>query len=280
MIEARLFAHRLLEALREDDPYWDITSRALPRRYCTGCIRFREDAVAAGITEAAELLRLLGLEFEVARGDGEYVRAGECVLYIRGLAGDVLTMERVILNIIMRASGVATATRKILERARRVNPRIRVAATRKTTPLLRYLEKRAVELGGGDPHRFSLSDSVLIKDNHIAVFGDLETAINAVKKTAPFTAKVEVEVSSVEDAIKAAELGVDIIMLDNVTPDIAKATHEELTKRGLRSRVILEASGGIGEDNVEEYAAYVDVVSIGALTHSVKSVDASMDVSC
>jgi nicotinate-nucleotide pyrophosphorylase (carboxylating) len=198
--------------------------------------------------------------------------------FSRGQKPDLLKVERVVLNVLMRASGIATMTRRILERARSVNPRVRVAATRKTTPFLRYLEKKAVAIGGGDPHRFSLSDAVLIKDNHIRAVGGLEKAIMLARERSPFTVKIEVEVETVEDAIKAAELGVDIIMLDNMKPSDVAKVHEELVRRGLRDRVVLEASGGINEDNVIEYARYVDVVSMGALTHSYKSIDMSMDL--
>jgi nicotinate-nucleotide pyrophosphorylase (carboxylating) len=278
MIEARLFAYKLLDALREDDPFWDLTSVIVPNEYGEACVRVKENCVIAGMEEVTELLRLLGLEFTVLRGDGDVAKAGDCVLIIRGQKPDLLKVERVVLNVLMKASGIAMMTRRILERARSVNPRVRVAATRKTTPLLRYLEKKAVAIGGGDPHRFSLSDAVLIKDNHIRAVGSLEKAIILARERAPFTVKIEVEVEIVEDAIKAAELGVDIIMLDNMSPgDIAKV-HEELMRRGLRDRVVLEASGGINEDNVVEYARYVDVVSIGALTHSYKSINMSMDL--
>ncbi|MCG2870592.1 MAG: carboxylating nicotinate-nucleotide diphosphorylase [Vulcanisaeta sp.] len=278
MIEARLFAYKLLDALREDDPFWDLTSVIVPNEYGEACVRVKEDCVVAGMEEVAELLRLLGLEFTVLRGDGDVAKAGDCVLIIRGQKPDLLKVERVVLNVLMRASGIATMTRRILERARSVNPRVRVAATRKTTPFLRYLEKKAVAIGGGDPHRFSLSDAVLIKDNHIRAVGSLEKAIILARERSPFTVKIEVEVETVEDAIKAAELGVDIIMLDNMKPSDVAKVHEELVRRGLRDRVILEASGGINEDNVIEYARYVDVVSIGALTHSYKSIDMSMDL--
>jgi nicotinate-nucleotide pyrophosphorylase (carboxylating) len=264
--------------LREDDPFWDLTSVIVPNEYGEACVRVKEDCVVAGMEEVAELLRLLGLEFTVLRGDGDVAKAGDCVLIIRGQKPDLLKVERVVLNVLMRASGIATMTRRILERARSVNPRVRVAATRKTTPFLRYLEKKAVAIGGGDPHRFSLSDAVLIKDNHIRAVGSLEKAIILARERSPFTVKIEVEVETVEDAIKAAELGVDIIMLDNMKPSDVAKVHEELVKRGLRDRVILEASGGINEDNVVEYARYVDVVSIGALTHSYKSIDMSMDL--
>ncbi|MFP3297816.1 MAG: hypothetical protein RXO22_01835 [Thermocladium sp.] len=135
---------------------------------------------------------------------------------------------------------------------------MRVAAIRKTTPFLRYLEKKAVAVGGGDPHRFSLSDAVLIKDNHIKVVGSLEKAIILARERAPFTAKIEVEDENAEEAVRAAEPGVDIIMLDNMSPgDMAKA-HEELMRRGLRDRAALEASGRINEDNAMEYARHVD----------------------
>jgi len=273
-----LFAYKLLDALREDDPFWDLTSVIVPNEYGEACVRVKEDCVVAGMEEVTELLRLLGLEFTVLRGDGNVAKAGDCVLIIRGQKPDLLKVERVVLNVLMRASGIATMTRRILERARSVNPRVRVAATRKTTPFLRYLEKKAVAIGGGDPHRFSLSDAVLIKDNHIRAVGSLEKAIILARERSPFTVKIEVEVETVEDAIKAAELGVDIIMLDNMKPSDVAKVHEELVRRGLRDRIILEASGGINEDNVIEYARYVDVVSIGALTHSYKSIDMSMDL--
>jgi len=127
---------------------------------------------------------------------------------------------------------------------------------------------------GGDPHRFSLSDAILIKDNHIRAIGGLDRALKLAREVAPFTVKIEVE--NVEEAVRAAELGADIIMLDNMSPgDIAKV-HEELVRRGLRGRVVLETSGDIDEDNVVEYARYVDVVSIGALTHSYRSMNMSM----
>ena len=273
-----MFAYKLLDTLREDDPFWDLTSVIVPNEYGEACVRVKEDCVVAGMEEVTELLRLLGLEFTVLRGDGNVAKAGDCVLIIRGQKPDLLKVERVVLNVLMRASGTATMTRRILERARNVNPRVRVAATRKTTPFLRYLEKKAVAIGGGDPHRFSLSDAVLIKDNHIRAVGSLEKAIILARERSPFTVKIEVEVETVEDAIKAAELGVDIIMLDNMKPSDVAKVHEELVRRGLRDRIILEASGGINEDNVIEYARYVDVVSIGALTHSYKSIDMSMDL--
>jgi nicotinate-nucleotide pyrophosphorylase (carboxylating) len=138
MIEARLFAYKLLDALRGDDPFWDLTGVIVPNEYGEACVRVKEDCVIAGMEEVTEFLRLLGLEFTVLRGDGDVAKAGDCVLIIRGQKPDLLKVERVVLNVLMRASGIATMTRRILERARSVNPRVRVAATRKTTPFLRY----------------------------------------------------------------------------------------------------------------------------------------------
>jgi len=221
-------------------------------------VRVKEDCVIADMEEAVEFLKLLGLDFVVLKGDGEVARVGDCVLIIKGQRPDLLKVERVVLNVLMRASGIATMTRRTPDKARRVNPNVRVAATRKTTPFLRYLEKKAVAVGGGDPHRFSLSDAVLIKDNHIKAVGSLEKAIILARERAPFTAKIEVEDENAEEAVRAAEPGADIIMLDNMSPgDMAKA-HEELMRRGLRDRAALEASGRINEDNAMEYARHVD----------------------
>jgi len=277
-LEARLFAVRLLDAVREDIPFWDVTTEAIPDVPVEAVVLFRERGVVAGLEEAVALAELLGVEARQLANEGDWVDAGTWVLLVRGSARDVLKLERTLLNIIMLASGIATATRRVVERARRANPNVRVAATRKTHPLLRYLEKRAVALGGGDPHRFSLSDAVLIKDTHIAVFGSLEAAIEAVRRMAPFTAKIEVEVSTVEDAVKAARLGADIVMLDNMAPGQVCEAHERLVAEGLRSRVVLEASGRINEENVELYARCVDVVSLGYITHSVRAVDVAMEV--
>jgi Nicotinate-nucleotide pyrophosphorylase len=138
-------------------------------------------------------------------------------------------------------------TKRILDKAREINPKVRVAATRKTTPFLRYLEKKAVAIGGGDPHRFGLGDAIGIKDNHIRAAGGLERALVLARERAPFIAKIEVEVENVEDAVKAAELGADMVMLDNVGPSDVAKVRGELMSRGLRKRAVLEASGNVDE---------------------------------
>ncbi len=178
------------------------------------------------------------------------------------------------LNLLSRLSGIATATNTMVRLARSVNPTVRIAGTRKTTPGFRVFEKYAIEIGGGDPHRFNLADAVLIKDNHIAVYGgDLEGLIKLIKERTSFTKKVEVEVSTYEDAIRAYRAGTDAILLDNMKPsDIVPIVRE------LKGKVILEASGGITPDNVVEYARTgVDIISSGYITHSAKSLDLTMD---
>lgn len=273
MIEARLFAYQLLEELRRDLPFVDFAAAAAPRREVEACVVARQGGVAAGLEEAVEFLKLLGFWVTHVLPDGSSFAAGSRLLCFRGEAPEVLKVERTLLNLIAHASGVATYTRRLVERARAANPRVVVAATRKTLPFLRYIEKKAVWLGGGDPHRYSLSDAVMFKDNHKAL-APLEALMSARR---PFIQRVEVEVSSAEEAVRAAELGADVVMLDNVSPDEARRAHEELAKRGLRERVVLEVSGGINEENIALYAPYVDVISVGRLTHSAPALDISLE---
>lgn len=275
MIEAKLFAYELLEELRRDIPFVDLASLAVPIRPAEACVVAKEEGIIAGVEEAVEFLKLL--QFEVTRNlpDGSPVGPGSVVLCFRGSAPDVLKVERILLNLLMHASGIATFTRRLVIKAKSANPRVIVAATRKTLPFLRYIEKKAVMIGGGDPHRFSLSDAAMFKDNHKA-FATLE---GLAKARTSFIYKREIEISSVEEAVKAAELGFDVVMLDNMSPEEVKKVSEILEAKGLRRRVILEASGGITEDNVHFYAPYVDVISIGRLTHSAPALDMSLEIS-
>lgn len=176
-------------------------------------------------------------------------------------------------------AGVATETRRFLEAARRVNPRVKVAATRKTPPGLAVLVKKAVRAGGGDTHRFSLSDAILVKDNHLAIVGSVGEAVRRAREAAGFMHKVEVEVESVEDAVEAAEAGADVVMLDNMEPEQVKRALEELERRGLRGRVIVEVSGGVTLDNIGEYAALgPDVISTSSITLKARPIDLTLEV--
>jgi len=176
-------------------------------------------------------------------------------------------------------SGIATATRRLAEKLRKANSTAKIAATRKTAPGLGYFDKKAVLVGGGDPHRLRLDDMILVKDNHIAIAGSVEDAVKRAKQNASFSKKIEVEVTSVTDALKAAEAGADIIMLDNFSPKQIREAVKALKKAGFFGKVLLEVSGGITAENLLEYAStQVDIISMGELTHSVKALDISLEI--
>jgi nicotinate-nucleotide pyrophosphorylase (carboxylating) len=280
MVEEITF-RKLLEFLEEDTPFWDITTDTIiPKNTVIRAqVIARQSGVVACIEDVTYFLKRLGLEVKELARDGDIVNKDTPVLEIVGDARTVLAIERTILNILMHCSGVATEVRKLVDIVKRVNPRVRVAATRKTLPGLRYFEKKAVAIGGGDTHRLSLSDAILIKDNHLRVVESVEEVVKLAKERASFTHRVEVEVSTVEDAIKAAEAGADIVMLDNMPPQEVAKVVEELRKRGLRDRVVIEVSGGVTANNIVEYAKLdVDVISCGYITLSARALDMSLEV--
>lgn len=275
-----LTEERIRGFLREDIGYGDITSSALlDGQRARARVLYREDGVAAGLEEAAAVFAILGCTVKLLEEDGNRVTAGSVVMEIGGSARAILGGERTALNLLGRMSGIATATAAASSRAARVNPAIRVAATRKTAPGLRELDKRAVELGGGDTHRLRLDDCVLIKDNHLKLGLKVAEAVARARRRASFTKKVEVEVRSLEEAMEAAEAGADIIMFDNMTPSDISRCLSAMGGRGLREGHLFEASGGITPENVEEYAATgVDIVSMGCLTHSVRSLNVKLEL--
>ncbi|MEM3403484.1 MAG: carboxylating nicotinate-nucleotide diphosphorylase [Nitrososphaeria archaeon] len=262
--------------LDEDAVFGDITSETIiPEGLdAESKVIAKEEGIVAGLNYLKENVEKIGLKVTLLKRDGDSVKRGDSVAVIEGNARKLLLIERVFLNILGRMSGIATATKRLVDRVKRVNPNVRIAATRKT--LLGKLDKIAVTIGGGDPHRWSLSDHILIKDNHIALVG-LEEAIKKARRSS-FVRKIEVEVERVEDAFKAVDLGADIIMFDNFKPNQISEVVKLFEARGLRDRVLLEASGGISEENISDYAeSGVDVISIGALTHSTRSLDFSID---
>lgn len=267
----------LLRFIREDAPFGDITSEAvIPEGVkAKAVIIAKQDGVIAGVEEARALFEHFGVGVEAKKRDGEEVKTGEVILELEGNARSILLVERTALNVMGRMSGIATEVRRLVEKVREVNPKVRVAGTRKT--LLKPMDKRAIIIGGGEPHRFSLSDAILIKDNHLALV-PLEEAIKRAKAFSAYKV-VEVEVESLEDAIKAAKAGADVVMLDNMTPGEIAETIEALKREGLRDRVKIEVSGGITPENIAEYAKLdIDVISLGYLTHSVKNFDVSLEV--
>ena len=264
--------------LREDIGSGDVTSDLLvpPRRQATGSITANERCVVAGVVEASAVFDELGAHPTTVLDDGSRASQGDIVLTVKGSARAILSGERLALNFLMRMSGIATLTNDLLLRCREVNPEVRIAATRKTTPGFRQFEKRAVSIGGGDTHRFGLDDAILIKDNHIAIAGGIRQALRGARQAASFTKKIEIEVESVEEALVAVEEGADIIMVDNLPPAEGEKVAREA--RAANPLIIIEVSGGIKPDNIVEYAAYADIISLGWLTHSVRSIDFSMEV--
>jgi len=267
----------LLRLLEEDAPFGDVTSEAvIPEgTKARAVIIAKQDGVIAGVEEAKALFKHFGVKVSVRKRDGEEVRKGDVILELEGDARAILLVERTALNVMGRMGGIATEVRRLVEKVRAVNPKVRVAGTRKS--LLRPIDKRAILIGGGEPHRFSLSDAILIKDNHLAIV-PLEEAIRRAKEFSVYKV-VEVEVESLEDALKAAKVGADVVMLDNMEPEEIAETIKALKREGLRDRVKIEVSGGITPENIEEYARLdIDVISLGYLTHSVKNFDVSLEV--
>jgi nicotinate-nucleotide pyrophosphorylase (carboxylating) len=277
----KVLEEKLLKFFEEDLGQGDVTTAvAIPEGTVVEAeVVAKESGTVAGLEEMLIFLESFGLKVEVKVSDGVEVRPRTVLLRVTGDARTLLSLERTLLNLLSRMSGIATATRRILRKLREANYTTRVACTRKVAPGLGFFDKKAVLVGGGDVHRLHLDDMILIKDNHIAMVGSLEEAVRRARERASFSKKIEVEVSSLEDAVKAAEAKVDIIMLDNFSPSQIRKTLKALEKRNLRSNVMIEASGGISEKNVLEFAATgVDIVSLGELTQSAKSMDISLKV--
>lgn len=270
--------------IEEDTGYNDVSCAIIPDCNAQAEVVSKEDGIIAGLAEATHVFEYFEVLAMTDLTDGSAVKKGDIIFNLEGGARSILRAERLALNFLGRMSGIATLTRRYVEKANgagtnavRANG-VRIAGTRKTTPGFRKFEKKAVIAGGGDPHRFNLSDAVMIKDNHIAILG-LERAIKAAKSTASFTQKIEVEVEDMNSAIRAAELGIDIIMFDNMAAEDIAGCIRTLEGKGLRQGVILEASGGIALRDAADYAkAGVDVISTGALTHSSRWLDISLRI--
>jgi len=261
--------------LREDVGHHDVTNDVPGET--TGRLVAKQEGIAAGIAAAAAVFEHLGISVTSSVDDGTPVSPGDIVLETAGTARETLRAERVVVNLAGHASGIATKTRRAVDRAKAVDPEVRIAGTRKTTPGLRGIEKRAVVAGGGDSHRLDLSHMVMIKDNHIAEMG-IEAAVETFRERVSFATKIEVEAESVDQARRAIEAGADIVLLDNFSPDDLQNVVENLVDSRVQAtqNVLLEASGGITIETVDAYAATgVDIISMGSLTHSAESLDYS-----
>ena len=253
----------------------DLTTQAiLGGETTTAEIVAREPGVVAGLSVAARAFTLYdaGLDVAARRADGEEVEPGDVLLEITGSAASILIAERTALNLLGRMCGIATATRALVDRVDGTGAQ--VVCTRKTTPGLRALEKYAVRCGGGGNHRFGLDDAVLIKDNHIAVAGGVAEAIRRAREHVGHMVKIEVEVDTLEQLDVALDAGAEAVLLDNMPPETLRDAVAMC-----HGRAVTEASGGITAETIRAVAETgVDLISVGALTHSVRSFDIGLDI--
>lgn len=263
-------------ALEEDIGPGDVTTDALiePDRAATAVIFAKEPLILAGLHVAQKVFTTLDPTalFDTTFQDGDRVESRDEVLIVQGKFRALLTGERTALNFLQRLSGISTLTRQYVGQV--AGSKVRLTDTRKTTPGWRRLEKYAVKIGGGDNHRFGLYDGILIKDNHVVACGGIREAVDKVRNGRPPLLPIEVEVSDLNQVQEAIESSVDIIMLDNMSlNDIRKAVSM------IEGRALIEVSGGVTLDTLGELAnTGVDIISVGALTHSARAVDISMRV--
>lgn len=261
------------DALKEDIPYGDITASSIVTSgsKAKASLIAKEDGIICGLPVFERVFTILGdVTFKSFINEGSSVTKGDIIGELYGDALNILMGERIALNLLQKMSGIATLTNKYVKKLEGLNTKL--LDTRKTTANLRILEKYAVKIGGGHNHRFSLSDGILIKDNHIGYAGNIKNAIKLAKENSSFIRKIEVETECKEQILEAIEAGADIIMLDNMTPNQAK----EMVKL-IAGRAITECSGNITLDTIRSYAlSGVDFISSGELTHSVKAFDISL----
>jgi len=288
----------LIHALREDIRSGDITTKAvIPADLnAEGAILAKEEGIVCGLPVVERVFALLDsrVHCEALVEEGVRIASGDVVMRLTGPARAILTGERVALNFLQRLSGIATKTARFVQLV--AGYPVRITDTRKTTPGLRLLERYAVSTGGGFSHRFALDDSVLLKDNHIAIAGSIRQAVATARDRVSHTMKIEVEVETLDQLREALESGADIILLDNMEiPTLTQAV--QMTRKWTRGEsptpvqtitqalhlahkwILLEASGGINEENARAIAATgVDILSIGELTHSANAVDYSLEI--
>lgn len=264
-------------ALLEDINYLDAATDYLIDDEQENSARFlaKDDGVLCGIEIALRVFEILqpsGFEAKVYKRDGDLLKKGDVIAEIHGRTKNLLKGERTALNLLQHMSGVATATRRAADII--AGTRATIADTRKTLPGLRPLQKYAVSVGGGRNHRFNLSDAAMLKDNHVDAGGGIKTAVEKLKSRLGHMTKIELEVRNLDELNQALEAGVDVIMLDNMTTELMKEAVEITAGRAL-----LEASGGITDETLREIAETgVDIISMGAITHSVKAFDISLKI--
>lgn len=269
--------------LREDIGYGDITSNSVIQQNISAkaeiICKSKKAAIVCGLEEASIVFDICNCETQTLAKDGSWVEKGDVVMNIVGKVHSILKAERTALNLIMRMSGIANETRTFIEAIRGYNSSIRIACTRKTSPGLRFFDKKAVATGGGDTHRMRLDDMVLIKDNHLILTNSVEKSIRLARKNVGLSVKVECEVTNLDEVIAAINAGAEIIMLDNFSPQEVIKTMKKITKMGIRNKAKIEVSGGVNLQNLRYYAkAKPDIISIGYITHSPKAIDFSLEI--
>lgn len=275
-ISASVLDEIVRRALAEDIGTGDVTTEAVvpAEAYAVARAVCKSNGILAGIPVAEAVFRTVDPEvlFQSFAKDGEWGTVGFTIFEVRGAARSLLIAERTALNFLQHLSGIATRTARCVGLVH--GTKARIVDTRKTTPGLRVLEKYAVRVGGGCNHRFNLSDGILIKDNHIAAAGGIAEAVRRARKNAPHLLKIEVEATTLEQVQEALDAGADAILLDNMPPELLRQAVQLVA-----GRAVTEASGGITEENLREVAETgVDIISLGALTHSVEAMDISMSL--
>ena len=266
--------HLILEALKEDISSEDVTTNSVMKDYVKGEVELicKQDGVIAGLEVYRRVFELLDADTktELYCKDGDEVKNGQLMGKVTGDIRVLLSGERTALNYLQRMSGIATYTHQIAELLKET--KIKLLDTRKTTPNMRIFEKYAVKIGGGNNHRYNLSDGILLKDNHISAAGGVKNAVKMAKEYAPFVRKIEVEVENLQMVKEAVEAGADIIMLDNMTPEMMKEA-----VKFIGGRAETECSGNITKENIKKVIETgVDYISSGALTHSAPILDVSL----
>jgi len=259
--------------IEEDVGRGDITSQALfKHERAKGVVFSRQKCIVAGLAEAEGIFNKLNLKTEALTRDGAQIKSGTKVLEIEGNIVNILKGERVALNFLMRMSGIATETKKLVDKCKKAKVRVVIAGTRKTVPGFRKYDKKAIEIGGGWPHRMDLHDGILIKDNHLKLISIAE----AVRRTKFSGKRVEIEATNAKQALEAAKVGAHIVMLDNMSSRKTRTVSKMLRKS--YPKVKIEISGGITPRNVLRYAPYADIISLGYLTHSSKAANFSLEI--
>ena len=264
-----ILERKIREFLEEDCHFSDISSSIIPENaISTAKIITKSSGYISGLEELNLIYDILNVSVKLFKKDGDRVKKGDVLAHLKGETQSILFGERTALNLLYHMSAITTTTRKYVEIIKNSGKAVKIACTRKTLPGLRIFEKKAVFLGGGETHRFSLDDMILLKDTHLKYYnGNIEEMMIEMKKNASFTKKIEIEIERVEDVLIAAKFGVDIIMLDNMNPDQVEDAISTLKRNNVRGTVIVEVSGGITLDNIVDYViAEPDIISSSELT--------------